>query len=90
MLERLTLIREFEERLKWLVENGVPVGAVHLYIGQEAVAVGTCAAPGTVVSKRYAPAPPTIAPPSKAAWTRSGGRIGVSSSTFSSVARPPK
>ena len=44
MLERLTLIREFEERLKWLVENGVPVGAVHLYIGQEAVAVGTCAA----------------------------------------------
>ena len=22
MLERLTLIREFEERLKWLVENG--------------------------------------------------------------------
>jgi pyruvate dehydrogenase E1 component alpha subunit len=44
MLERLTLIREFEERLKWHVENGVPVGAVHLYIGQEAVAVGTCAA----------------------------------------------
>src|SRR3954462_15462988 len=44
MLERLTLIREFEERLKWLVENGVPVGAVHLYVGQEAVAVGTCAA----------------------------------------------
>jgi pyruvate dehydrogenase E1 component alpha subunit len=44
MLERMTLIREFEERLKWLVENGVPAGAVHLYAGQEAVAAGVCAA----------------------------------------------
>jgi len=42
--ERLTLIREFEERLKWLVETGVPVGAVHYYTGQEACAVGVCAA----------------------------------------------
>ena len=40
----MVLIREFEERLKWLVETGVPVGAVHLYVGQEAVAVGTCGA----------------------------------------------
>jgi pyruvate dehydrogenase E1 component alpha subunit len=44
MYERLTLIRQFEERLKHLVETGVPVGAVHYYIGQEAVAVGVCAA----------------------------------------------
>jgi pyruvate dehydrogenase E1 component alpha subunit len=44
MYERMTLIREFEERLKWLVETGVPVGAVHYYTGQEAVAVGVCAA----------------------------------------------
>jgi TPP-dependent pyruvate/acetoin dehydrogenase alpha subunit len=44
MLERMMLIREFEERLKRLVDGGVPVGAVHLYVGQEAVAVGTCAA----------------------------------------------
>jgi pyruvate dehydrogenase E1 component alpha subunit len=44
LLEHLVLIREFEERLKKLVEGGVPVGAVHLYVGQEAVAVGTCAA----------------------------------------------
>jgi TPP-dependent pyruvate/acetoin dehydrogenase alpha subunit len=44
MLERMTLIREFEERVKWLVETGVPMGAVHLYAGQEAVAVGICAA----------------------------------------------
>ena len=40
----MTLIREFEERLKWLVETGVPVGAVHYYTGQEACAVGVCAA----------------------------------------------
>src|SRR5258708_189525 len=44
MYDHLTLIREFEERLKWLVETGVPVGAVHYYTGQEACAVGVCAA----------------------------------------------
>jgi hypothetical protein len=32
------------ERLKWLVETGVPVGAVHYYTGHEAVALGVCAA----------------------------------------------
>jgi pyruvate dehydrogenase E1 component alpha subunit len=41
---RMSLIRQFEERLKWLVETGVPVGAVHYYIGQEAVAAGVCVA----------------------------------------------
>jgi pyruvate/2-oxoglutarate/acetoin dehydrogenase E1 component/TPP-dependent pyruvate/acetoin dehydrogenase alpha subunit len=40
----MSLIRRFEERLKWLVETGAPVGAVHYYIGQEAVASGVCAA----------------------------------------------
>jgi 2-oxoisovalerate dehydrogenase E1 component len=44
MYERMSLIRRFEERLKWLVETGVPAGAVHYYIGQEAVAAGVCAA----------------------------------------------
>lgn len=44
MYEKMTLIREFEERLKWLVETGVPVGAVHYYTGQEACAAGVCAA----------------------------------------------
>ena len=44
MYERMSLIREFEERLKWLVETGVPVGAVHYYTGQEACAAGVCAA----------------------------------------------
>ena len=41
---RMSLIRQFEERLKWLVETGVPVGAVHYYTGQEAVAAGVCVA----------------------------------------------
>jgi acetoin:2,6-dichlorophenolindophenol oxidoreductase subunit alpha len=44
MYECMGLIREFEERLKWLVETGVPVGAVHYYTGQEACAAGVCAA----------------------------------------------
>jgi pyruvate dehydrogenase E1 component alpha subunit len=44
MYECMSLIRHFEERLKRLVETGVPVGAVHYYIGQEAVAAGVCAA----------------------------------------------
>lgn len=44
MYDRLTLIRGFEERLKWLVETGAPVGPVHFYTGQEACAVGVCAA----------------------------------------------
>jgi pyruvate dehydrogenase E1 component alpha subunit len=44
MYRHLHLIRTFEERLKHLVETGVPVGPVHLYVGEEAVAVGTCAA----------------------------------------------
>jgi len=44
MYATMSLIREFEERLRWLVETGVPVGAVHYYVGQEAVAAGVCAA----------------------------------------------
>ena len=44
LYETMSLIREFEERLKRLVERGVPVGAVHYYTGQEAVAAGVCAA----------------------------------------------
>ena len=55
MYDRMTLIREFEERLKWLVETGVPVGAVHYYTGQEACAVGVCAAlePGDWIASTH-------------------------------------
>ena len=55
MYELMSLIRLFEERLKWLVETGVPVGAVHYYIGQEAVASGVCVAlePGDWISSTH-------------------------------------
>lgn len=43
-LERMVLIREFEKRVKEIYEAGVITGSAHLYIGEEAVAVGACAA----------------------------------------------
>ncbi|MFB7381371.1 thiamine pyrophosphate-dependent enzyme, partial [Kitasatospora purpeofusca] len=42
----LRLIRSFEERALGLVKSGVITGGIHPYIGQEAVAVGVCAALG--------------------------------------------
>jgi len=42
MLERMLKIRRFEERLKEIHRRSIP-GLVHLYIGEEAVAVGVCA-----------------------------------------------
>jgi pyruvate dehydrogenase E1 component alpha subunit len=41
---RMRLIRGFEELALSLVKSGVIVGGTHPYIGQEAVAVGVCAA----------------------------------------------
>jgi acetoin:2,6-dichlorophenolindophenol oxidoreductase subunit alpha len=40
----MRLIRGFEEQALDLVKSGVIVGGIHPYIGQEAVAVGVCAA----------------------------------------------
>jgi len=40
---RMTLIREFEERVYRDFMAGKVIGAVHLYSGEEAVAVGVCA-----------------------------------------------
>ncbi|GIF42904.1 thiamine pyrophosphate-dependent dehydrogenase E1 component subunit alpha [Actinoplanes xinjiangensis] len=42
----MALIREFEDRLLELRKAGEVVGPVHPYIGQEAIAVGVCAALG--------------------------------------------
>ncbi|MCH9010626.1 MAG: thiamine pyrophosphate-dependent dehydrogenase E1 component subunit alpha [Chloroflexi bacterium] len=44
MLRRMMLIRRFDETVKELVQRGELVGAAHCYIGEEAVAVGACAA----------------------------------------------
>ncbi len=43
MFKSMTLIREFEERAGALMEEARIPGAVHLYCGEEAVAVGVCA-----------------------------------------------
>jgi TPP-dependent pyruvate/acetoin dehydrogenase alpha subunit len=42
LLHRMLLIRRMEERLGDVVKSGELPGSVHLYIGQEAVAVGVC------------------------------------------------
>lgn len=43
LYRRMLLIRRMEERLGEIVKTGELPGPVHLYIGQEAVAVGVCA-----------------------------------------------
>jgi pyruvate dehydrogenase E1 component alpha subunit len=44
MLRRMLRIRYFEEQVVELVSHGEIVGAAHSYIGEEAVAIGACAA----------------------------------------------
>ena len=44
MMRRMMLIRRFDETVKERVQRGELVGAAHCYIGEEAVAVGACAA----------------------------------------------
>lgn len=43
MYERMRLIREFEDRVHELFGEGKLPGFVHLYAGEEAIAVGVCA-----------------------------------------------
>ena len=44
MYEQMVRIREFEERVNELYTQAIMPGLAHLYIGQEAVAVGVCEA----------------------------------------------
>src|SRR5512138_688882 len=44
MYDRMLKIRHFEDRVKDLFASGELPGFVHLYLGEEAVAVGVCAA----------------------------------------------
>jgi len=44
LYRRMVLIRHFEERVKFLFLEGVMPGTIHQYQGQEACAVGVCAA----------------------------------------------
>ncbi len=51
----MRLIREFEECALGLVKSGEIVGGIHPYIGEEAVAVGVCAAllPGDLITSTH-------------------------------------
>jgi TPP-dependent pyruvate/acetoin dehydrogenase alpha subunit len=44
LLERMILIRRFEDAVQRLFQRGEVHGTTHLYSGQEAGAVGVCAA----------------------------------------------
>ncbi len=44
MFESMVKIRKFEEKVAELYAKGLIHGLAHLYIGQEAVAVGVCTA----------------------------------------------
>jgi TPP-dependent pyruvate/acetoin dehydrogenase alpha subunit len=50
-------IRQFEERVKYLFLEGVMPGTIHQYQGQEAIAVGVCAAlrEGDVITSTHRP-----------------------------------
>jgi TPP-dependent pyruvate/acetoin dehydrogenase alpha subunit len=44
LYQRMVLIRQFEERVKFLFLEGIMPGTIHQYQGQEACAVGVCSA----------------------------------------------
>lgn len=55
--QRMSLIRKFEERVKFLFLEGVMPGTIHQYNGQEGVAVGVCSAlvEGDVITSTHRP-----------------------------------
>jgi pyruvate dehydrogenase E1 component alpha subunit len=57
MYRSMRLIREFEEQIRFLFLEGKMPGTVHQYIGQEACAVGVCAAlePDDVIASTHRP-----------------------------------
>lgn len=57
LYRRMVLIRQFEERVKFLFLEGVMPGTIHQYQGQEAVAVGVCSAlvEGDVITSTHRP-----------------------------------
>jgi pyruvate dehydrogenase E1 component alpha subunit len=57
LYRRMLLIRQFEERVKYLFLEGVMPGTIHQYQGQEAIAVGVCSAlePNDVITSTHRP-----------------------------------
>ena len=57
LYEKMLLIRQFEERVKYLFLEGIMPGTIHQCQGQEAVAVGVCSAldPDDVITSTHRP-----------------------------------
>ncbi len=57
LYRRMTLIRRFEERVKYLFLEGIMPGTIHQSNGQEACAAGVCAAlgPADVITSTHRP-----------------------------------
>lgn len=57
LYRKMILIRQFEERVKFLFLEGLMPGTIHQYQGQEACAVGVCAAlePQDVITSTHRP-----------------------------------
>ena len=57
LYRKMLLIRQFEERVKYLFLEGVMPGTIHQYHGQEAIAVGVCSAlnSGDVITSTHRP-----------------------------------
>jgi pyruvate dehydrogenase E1 component alpha subunit len=57
LYRRMALIRQFEDRVKYLFLQGVMPGTIHQYQGQEACGVGVCAAlrPDDVITTTHRP-----------------------------------
>jgi TPP-dependent pyruvate/acetoin dehydrogenase alpha subunit len=57
LYRQMVLIRQFEERVKYLFLEGIMPGTIHQYQGQEAIAVGVCSAlnPDDMITSTHRP-----------------------------------
>ena len=57
LYRKMLLIRQFEERVKYLFLEGIMPGTIHQYQGEEAIAVGVCSAlePDDVITSTHRP-----------------------------------
>jgi len=57
LYRKMVLIRQFEERVKYLFLEGIMPGTIHQYNGQEGIAVGVCSAiqAGDVITSTHRP-----------------------------------
>jgi TPP-dependent pyruvate/acetoin dehydrogenase alpha subunit len=57
LYRKIVLIRQFEERVKYLFLEGIMPGTIHQYQGQEGIAVGVCCAlrTGDVITSTHRP-----------------------------------